>query len=56
MEITRGGREPIALPNGESRTYLADGDAIVMKASARREGFASIGFGECRAEVLPARS
>ncbi|MCR4521696.1 MULTISPECIES: fumarylacetoacetase [Bosea] len=55
MEITRGGREPIALPNGESRTYLVDGDVIVMKASARREGFASIGFGECRAEVLPAR-
>ena len=55
MEITRGGREPIALPNGESRTYLVDGDAIVMRASARREGFADIGFGECRAEVLPAR-
>ncbi|WP_306226398.1 fumarylacetoacetase [Bosea beijingensis] len=55
MEITRGGREPITLPNGESRTYLVDGDAIVMKASARRKGFASIGFGECRAEVLRAR-
>ena len=55
MEITRGGREPIALSNGESRTYLVDGDAILMHASARREGFASIGFGECRAEVLPAR-
>ena len=55
MEITRGGREPIALSNGESRTYLVDGDAILMRASARREGFASIGFGECRAEVLPAR-
>jgi len=55
MEITRGGREALTLPNGESRTYLVDGDAIVMRASARREGFASIGFGECRAEVLPAR-
>ena len=55
MEITRGGREPITLPNGESRTYLVDGDAIIMRAAARREGFASIGFGECRAEVLPAR-
>ncbi len=55
MEITRGGREPIALSNGESRTYLVDGDAILMRASARREGFAAIGFGECRAEVLPAR-
>jgi fumarylacetoacetase len=55
MEITRGGREALTLPNGESRTYLVDGDAILICASARREGFASIGFGECRAEVLPAR-
>mgnify|MGYP003735378489 CR=1 FL=1 len=36
------------------RIARIDGDAIVMRASARREGFADIGFGECRAEVLPA--
>ncbi|WP_332686389.1 fumarylacetoacetase [Bosea sp. (in: a-proteobacteria)] len=54
MEITRAGRETIALPGGETRTYLRDGDEIVMRARASREGFASIGFGECRARILPA--
>lgn len=54
MEISRGGREPLQLPNGEIRTYLVDGDEITMKARARRDGFAPIGFGACRARILPA--
>jgi fumarylacetoacetase len=53
LEITRGGREPVALPDGEMRTFLEDGDEIVLRARARREGAAPIGFGECRAVVLP---
>jgi fumarylacetoacetase len=56
MEISRGGRETLQLPNGETRTFLVDGDEIIMKARAQREGFASIGFGECRARILPART
>ena len=54
LEITRGGAEPIELPTGESRAFLEDGDEIVLSARADREGFVSIGFGECRAAVLPA--
>ncbi len=54
LEITRGGAEPIELPNGETRTFLEDGDEVILSARARREGFAPIGFGECRAVVLPA--
>jgi fumarylacetoacetase len=54
LEITRGGTEPIELPTGESRTFLEDGDEVILSARASREGFASIGFGECRAVVLPA--
>jgi fumarylacetoacetase len=53
LEITRGGREPVTLPNGETRAFLEDGDEIVLRARARREGAAPIGFGECRAIVLP---
>ena len=54
LEITRGGREPVALPGGETRTFLEDGDELLLRARAQRDGVASIGFGECRAVVLPA--
>ena len=52
LEITEGGRKPLSLPSGETRTYLEDGDEVVMRASARRDGYVSIGFGECRTQVV----
>lgn len=55
LETTLGGREPIELPTGEKRRFLEDGDEVLMRARARRDGFASIGFGECRAVIQPAR-
>ena len=48
-------RTPITLPSGETRTFLADGDEVIMKAFCQREGFRRIGFGECRGRILPAR-
>jgi fumarylacetoacetase len=42
------------LPSGESRTFLEDGDEIFLRARAERPGAAPVGFGECRAVVLPA--
>lgn len=54
LELTRGGREPIALLNGETRTFLEDGDEVIFRGHCERAGFARIGFGECRAVVLPA--
>jgi fumarylacetoacetase len=54
LETTQGGKAPVALPGGESRSFLEDGDEILLRARARREGAAPIGFGECRAVVLPA--
>ena len=54
LEMTRGGRNPVSLPGGETRTYLADGDEVIFRATARREGYASIGFGECRGTVTEA--
>ena len=39
---------------GESRRYLEDGDEITFRGRAARDGFASIGFGECSGRVLPA--
>jgi len=52
LELTEGGKTPINLPNGESRTFLQDGDEILMKALAQAEGYRSIGFGDCRARIV----
>jgi len=54
LELTERGREPIALPSGEARRFIEDGDEIIFHGFCTREGFARIGFGECRAVVLPA--
>ena len=54
LELTSGGTQPIALPDGESRTFLHDGDRIVLRAWCEREGYRRIGFGECWGTVLPA--
>jgi fumarylacetoacetase len=54
LELTEGGKAAIELPSGETRAFLQDGDEVSLRAHARREGFVSIGFGECRAVVQPA--
>ncbi|WP_295952124.1 fumarylacetoacetase [Rhodoferax sp.] len=53
MELSAGGKRPISLSNGETRTYLEDGDTVILRAYCEREGFRRIGFGECRGTVLP---
>jgi fumarylacetoacetase len=55
IELTTGGKHPLLLPNGESRTYLEDGDAVVIRGWCEKDGAARIGFGECIGTVLPAR-
>ena len=55
MELSRAGREPLQLPGGEQRDFLADGDRITLRGRCSRDGTRSIGFGICRAQVLPAR-
>ncbi|MCR4341101.1 MAG: fumarylacetoacetase [Gemmatimonadaceae bacterium] len=54
MERTSRGANPVALPNGEERRFLQDGDEVVMRGCCRRIGFVTIGFGECRGIVEPA--
>lgn len=53
LEMTWRGAEPIALPNGESRKFLQDGDEVILRGFCQREGAARIGFGECRGIVEP---
>jgi fumarylacetoacetase len=54
LELTQRGKEPIALPNGETRCYLEDGDEIIFRGHCAKAGFARLGFGECRAVIAPA--
>ncbi len=54
LELTWRGKEPIQLPNGETRRFLEDRDEIIMKGFCEREGFKRIGFGECRGMIMPA--
>ena len=54
MEITRGGTRPLALPDGETRGFLEDGDEVLLSARGERAGHVPIGFGACRARILPA--
>ena len=55
IELTAGGKNPIYLPNGEVRTWVEDGDAVILRGWCEKPGAARIGFGECAAKVLPAR-
>ena len=52
LEATLGGKNPIALASGEERRFLEDGDEVILRARGHREGFAPIGFGECRATIM----
>lgn len=54
LERTWRGTEPLPLPDGTTRRFVEDGDEIRITARCEREGFAGIGFGECRGVVLPA--
>jgi len=54
LELSQGGKQPVRLSNGETRTFLEDGDTVVFRGFCAREGFRRIGFGECRGTVLPA--
>jgi fumarylacetoacetase len=54
LELTWRGTEPVALPDGETRTFLEDGDEVILRGWCEAPGFRRIGFGECRGMVLPA--
>lgn len=54
IELTEGGKHPIALPGGETRLFLEDGDELALVGHARRAGYRTIGFGPCTGRVAPA--
>jgi len=54
LELTRRGTESFRLPTGEERSYLEDGDEVILRGCCEREGCVRIGFGECRGMVTDA--
>jgi fumarylacetoacetase len=55
LELTQGGKMPLTLPNGETRTFLEDGDTLVLRGYCEVEGFARIGLGEASGTLLQRR-
>jgi fumarylacetoacetase len=55
LELSEGGKKPVTLPSNETRTFLEDHDALILTARAEADGFVSIGFGDCRGRIVPAR-
>jgi fumarylacetoacetase len=51
LEFTTAGTKPVALPNGEKRGFLDDGDEITFRGRCSREGFVSVGFGSCMGRI-----
>ncbi|MBA3889727.1 MAG: fumarylacetoacetase [Gemmatimonadaceae bacterium] len=54
LELAWRGTEPVALPTGETRRFLEDGDEVVLRGYCERPGARRIGFGECRGIVTSA--
>ncbi|MCH8614334.1 fumarylacetoacetase [Arsenicicoccus dermatophilus] len=55
IEMTWNGRDPITLQDGSTRTFLEDGDEVVISATARGKDGRRIGLGECAGRITPAR-
>jgi len=55
LELTRNGAKPLTLPTGETRTYLEDGDEVILRGYCEAPGHPRIVLGYCRGTVLPSR-
>ena len=53
LELSLGGKQLINLPNGETRSFMQDGDTVILRGHCERAGAARIGLGEVSATLLP---
>jgi fumarylacetoacetase len=56
IELTRGGREPLTLADGRTRTFLEDGDTVVLRGWCGDRSAPAVSFGEVAGTILPAES
>ena len=54
LELSAGGSKPVQIGGGESRTFLEDGDTVILRGWCERPGAVRIGFGEAYGRILPA--
>jgi fumarylacetoacetase len=54
LELSQGGKQALKLSSDETRTYLEDGDTVILRGYCERPGLRRIGFGDCAGTVLPA--
>ena len=52
LELTWNGQKPLNMPDGTERKFIEDGDTVIMRARAEKDGV-RIGFGECKGKILP---
>ncbi len=53
LELSWGGKEPLTLDTGDTRSFLEDGDTLTLAGHAKGNGY-RIGFGTCAGTILPA--
>ena len=54
LELSHGGKQPLPLADGQTRSFVEDGDTVILRGWCEAPGAARIGFGECRGTVLAA--
>jgi fumarylacetoacetase len=54
LEMSWGGKEPVTLDTGETRSFIEDGDTLTLRGAALGNGY-RVGFGACTGQILPAR-
>jgi fumarylacetoacetase len=53
LELSWGGKEPIALDDGATRSFIENNDTLTLRGAAQGDGY-TIGFGACTGKILPA--
>jgi fumarylacetoacetase len=53
LELSKGGKEKVKLPNGEERAFLQDGDTLALRGHCERPGARRIGLGPCVGTIVP---
>ena len=51
MELSQGGKQPLSLPGGESRSFLEDGDEVIQKGYCQSHDSVRVGFGEAAGTI-----
>jgi fumarylacetoacetase len=54
LEQTKNGKISISLNEGETRSFLEDGDAVTIRGWAGQAEKGLVGFGDCFGSILPA--